>query len=105
MNEKIQPFPKDDTLLASTAKESKLDKSVFFIILSLAFLIPMFFIPQAMLEVSKSVLISTLVAVAFFLWLVARMKDGKFVFPKSLLLLSGLLLPVAFFVSEIGKAH
>ena len=101
MNGKIQPFPKDDTLSVSIVKESKLDKSVFFIILSLAFLIPMFFIPQAMLEVSKSVLISTLVAVAFFLWLIARMKDGKFVFPKSLLLLSGLLLPIAFFASGI----
>ncbi len=101
MNGKIQPFPKDDTLSVSIAKESKLDKSVFFIILSLAFLIPMFFVPQAMLEVSKSVLISTLVAVAFFLWLLARMKDGKFVFPKSLLLLSGFALPVAFLAAGI----
>lgn len=101
MNEKIQPFPKDDTLSASTTKESKLDRSVFFIILSLAFLIPMFFIPQAMLEVSKSVLISTLVTIAFFLWLVARMKDGKFTFPKSLILLSGFALPITFLVSGI----
>lgn len=101
MNEKTPLSSKDDTLSVSIARESKLDKSVFFIILSLGFLIPIFFIPQAMLEVSKSVLISTLVAVAFFLWLIARMKDGKFVFPKSLLLLSGLLLPVAFFASGI----
>ncbi len=102
MNGKTQSFPKDDTL--STVKESKLDTGVFFIILSLAFLIPIFFVPQAMLEVSKSVLISTLVAVAFFLWLIARMKDGKFVFPKSLLLLSGLALPVAFLASGIFSA-
>lgn len=101
MNGKIQPFPKDDTLAVSTVKESKLDKSVFFIILSLGFLVPTFFIPQAMLEVSKSVLVSTLVAIAFFLWLIARMKDGKFVFPKSILLLSGLLLPIAFLASGI----
>lgn len=101
MNEKTKPFPKDDTLAVSTVKESKLDKSVFFMILSLGFLIPIFFIPQAMLEVSKSVLVSTLVAIAFFLWLIARMKDGKFIFPKSLLLLSGLGLPVAFLASGI----
>ncbi|MBI5816826.1 MAG: tetratricopeptide repeat protein [Candidatus Yonathbacteria bacterium] len=101
MNEKIQSSLKDDTLSVSIAKESNLDKSVFFIILSLGFLIPLFFIPQAMLEVSKSVLISTLVTIAFFLWLIARMKDGKFVFPKSLLLLSGFALPVAFLASGI----
>lgn len=101
MNEKIQPFPKDDTLSISTAKESKLDKSVFFALLALGFFVPIFFIPQTMLEVSKSVLVSTLVAIAFFLWLIARMKDGRFVLPKSLLLLSGILLPAAFFLSGI----
>lgn len=101
MNEKIQPSLKDDTFLVSIMKESKLDKSVLFILLSLGFLIPLFFIPQAMLEVSKSVLVSTLVAIAFFLWLIARMKDGKFVFPKSLLLLSGFALPIAFLASGI----
>lgn len=101
MNGKTQPSSKDDTPSVSTVKESKLDTTVFFIILSLGFLIPVFFIPQAMLEVSKSILVSTLTAIAFFLWLIARMKDGKFIFPKSLLLLSGLALPVAFLASGI----
>lgn len=101
MSEKIQPFPKDDTLKVLTKKESKLDTSVFFILLSLAFLIPIFFIPQEILDLSKSVLISTLVTIAFFLWLVERMKDGRFIFPKSLLLLSGSFISIAFLGSSI----
>ncbi|MDO8573011.1 MAG: tetratricopeptide repeat protein [bacterium] len=82
-------------------KESRSDKSVFSMLLALVVLLPIFFIPQSILEVSKSVLISTFVMGCFFLWLIGRMKDGRFVFPKSLLLLSGLMLPLVFFVSSI----
>lgn len=88
----------------STPTGSGIDKGIFYVLLPLAFLIPIFFIPQAMLEVSKSVLVSTLVAIAFFLWLMARMKEGRFVIPKSLLLLSGFALPVVFLLSSLFSA-
>ncbi len=73
------------------------------LILSLGFFVPVFFLPifNISINISKSVLISTLVAVAFFLWLIARLKDGRFVFPKSLILLTGALLPVALFFSSV----
>lgn len=101
MDDKSQPIKVDVTSAPGLAQESKLDRSIFFILLALAFLVPIFFIPQTLVEVSKSVLLSTLVTIMFFLWLVGRMKDGRFVFPKSLILLSAATLPVVFLVSGI----
>ncbi len=90
--------PKD-----TLSKKYKFDNISYFLILSLGFLIPSFVIPFLGITsgVSKSVLVSTFVAVAFFLWLIARLKDGRFIFPKSIILLFGAILPVVLFFSSI----
>ena len=69
----------------------------------LGLLVPIFFLPIFNIspDVSKSVLISTFVTVAFFLWLIARLKDGRFVFPRSIILGSGAVLSLVFFFSAI----
>ena len=79
------------------------DRASSFLILLLVFLAPVFFLPifNISSEVSKSVLISTTVTVAFFLWLIARMKDGRFVFPRSIILGSSILVVIAAFFSSV----
>jgi tetratricopeptide (TPR) repeat protein len=104
MEEKKQANIASEIPITLKPKESKIDRSVLYLLLPLITLIPAFFIPNVMLEVSKSVLISTLVALTFFLWLVARMKDGRFVIPKSILLLSAAAIPVAFLLSGVFSA-
>jgi len=74
-----------------------------FLILALGFLVPVFFLPLFNIspDVSKSVLISTFIAVAFFLWLIARLKDGRFIFPKSIVLVAGATIPALYFLSSV----
>jgi len=83
-------------------KTSNFDNISFLLLLLLGFLVPVFFLPlfNISLDVSKSIFISTFVMVAFFLWLIARLKDGRFVFPKSIILAAGALIPVAFLLSS-----
>jgi tetratricopeptide (TPR) repeat protein len=87
-----------------------LDKISFYLMFLLGFLVPIFFLPflNISMDVSKGVLISTFTTVAFFLWLIARLKDGRFIFPKSIVLAAGALVPLAFFFSaafsEVPKA-
>lgn len=60
------------------------------LLLGLAFLIPVFFIPAVSFpfQSSKALLLAIVVIVVFAFWLVARLKDGKFVIPNSPILLS-----------------
>ncbi len=83
-------------------KTSNFDNISFSLLLLLGFLVPVFFLPLFNIssDVSKSVLISTFVMVAFFLWLIARLKDGRFIFPKSIILGAGALVPVVFLFSS-----
>lgn len=52
------------------------------------FLLPIFFIPSASFPLmsGKAALFSLCVLAAFLLWAWARLKDGRFVFPRSLML-------------------
>jgi len=89
--------------LSKKNKKFNFDNVAYSLVLFLGFFIPLFFFPffNISVGVSKSVLISTFAAVAFFLWLIARLKDGRFVFPKSLVLLAGAFLPIALFFSAV----
>jgi len=86
--------------------ESGLDTTSFLLVLILGFLLPIFFLPVISIpvNVSKSILISIFVIVAFFLWLIARLKDGRLVFPKSIILATAASLPIALFLSSIFSA-
>jgi tetratricopeptide (TPR) repeat protein len=91
------------TTLKGKTKSYNLDDISFYLIFFLAFLLPIFFLPlfNISVDVWKSVLLSTFTAIAFFLWLIARLKDGTFIFPKSIVLLSGAVIPVVFLLSSI----
>ncbi|GMQ95504.1 MAG: hypothetical protein BMS9Abin13_621 [Patescibacteria group bacterium] len=73
------------------------------ILLFIAFLIPLFFLPifNISTNVSKGVLLSTVVTIVFFLWLIARLKDGRFVLPKSLVLGALGVVSIVFLISSI----
>lgn len=89
----------------STNKNSSIsfDKISFYMILLLGFLVPIFFLPifNIAIDISKGVFISTFATISFFLWLVARLKDGRFIFPKSIILFAGSLIPAATLLSSV----
>src|SRR3989339_103599 len=64
-------------------------------------LLPVFFLPvfNLPIDVTKSAFLFTLVIVSFLLWLVARMKSGRFVFPRSMLLGAVMTIPFAFLIA------
>ena len=75
----------------TTPKKLSLDMTAYLFLLAAIFLLPFFFIPffSLSIDISKAALLYGAVIVSFFLWLVARLKDGRFVFPKSIVLLAG----------------
>lgn len=89
----------------TSKKESKIsfDNISYSLILLLGIFTPLFFFPffNISIDVSKFALMSIFTVVAFFLWLIARLKDGRFVFPKSVVLASGGILLVAVFLSAV----
>lgn len=68
------------------------------IFLSLFFFIP--YLPVT-LDASKGFLLSVGATLALFFWLIARLGEGKFVFPKDRLLLIGGSIPLVFLVSSL----
>ena len=66
-----------------------LDNVTFMLLLAIPFLLPLFFVPSISVpfQFSKVLLLSLVVLVAFALWIIARLKDGQFVFPKTSILL------------------
>jgi len=60
------------------------------LLLGLAFLLPVFFIPAISFpfQFGKALLLSVVVIVVFALWIIARLKDGEFVIPNSPILFS-----------------
>lgn len=89
-----------------TVKEKKpsfnFDQLSFYAILLLAFLAPIFFLPtfNLSLDVGKGALLTVLGTTAFFFWLVQRLKDAKFVFPKSAVLGGLGLVALAFLLAS-----
>ncbi len=71
-------------------KRGGLERVSRVLVLAIALLLPIFFIPSVYVpfQFSKSLLVSGIVLVAFCLWVVARLKDGQFALPQSPLLLS-----------------
>src|SRR3989344_4822181 len=81
----------------SVDQVSLLENISFYILLATAFLIPIFFIPSVafQFQFSKAVFISLAVLVSFALWLVARLKDGRYLLPNNMVFVaSGVLLLV-----------
>ena len=86
----------------SEQKEDILDTISFWIILALAFLLPVFFLPIGHLSIlfSKSALLSMAVFVVATLWFFARLKKGEFVIPKTFLFAFGAIILLVFLISS-----
>lgn len=78
------------------------DQLSFYAILLLVFLAPIFFLPtfNLSLDVNKGALLTVLGTSAFFFWLIQRLKDAKFVFPKSAVLGGLVLVSLAFLLAS-----
>jgi len=91
------------TSTGAAAGVGSVEKASFYALLLLIFALPIFFLPifSISLAASKGLLLSILGTTVFFLWLIARLKDGIFLIPKSIIL--GVLgaIPFAFLVSAI----
>ena len=79
------------------------DGVLFWLLLATSFLLPLFFVPGDLIapEFAKMILLEALVFVSIIIWALSRIRDGHLDVPKSLLLLTSLLLVVQFVVSAI----
>jgi hypothetical protein len=86
---------------------AKFDTAVFVLIVSLVFLLPIFFVPSLAVpfHVSKLLLLGVFVALAFILWLSARIRDGVFAIPKHKFLWAAVLIPVVTLVAALMSAN
>jgi len=89
--------------VSSDKKKTNLDTIVLYLIMSLGFVVPVLFLDflHIPLAVSKGGVLFIIILLAFILWLVARLKDGKFVIPQSSILIAVCGLPVAFILSAL----
>ncbi|OHA18332.1 MAG: hypothetical protein A2664_02630 [Candidatus Taylorbacteria bacterium RIFCSPHIGHO2_01_FULL_46_22b] len=81
----------------SLDKVSLLENIAYYILLATAFLLPIFFIPSSsfQFQFSKVVFVSFAVLISCVLWLIARLKDGRYLLPNNLVfLLSGVVLVI-----------
>ncbi len=83
--------------------ENRADKVSFWTLLLGLFLAPVFFIPSAIvpLQSAKAYLLFVVVIVAAAAWIVARLKDGKLILPRSWIYLFFLALPLWFLITSL----
>lgn len=88
-NSKIPPAPKASTKKLSRFSGVSLEKFNFGLIMTVVFLLPLVFIPISSLSITftKTFVLSILVILAFAIWLLARLRDGKIVLPGGKILL------------------
>jgi len=81
------------------------DTALFWFLAGLVFVLPLFFVPSALIppEFAKMILLEVVVLIGIFAWAVARLRDGHVEVPKSLLLLALFLLVVQFVLSAVAS--
>ncbi|MFC1802070.1 tetratricopeptide repeat protein [Patescibacteria group bacterium] len=79
------------------------DKFPRFILLTLTFLLPVFFIPPSFFQFipSKGILISSATIIVFLLWLVARLRDGNFELPNRKVLFFSFSIILIYLISSL----
>lgn len=87
------------------------DNTASWLLTAVLFLLPIAVIPlgNIPLDLTKKLVLTIGVALAFLCWLAARLEDGNFVFPKNPLVVSGLLVAVlalisAFVSGQLGNS-
>jgi tetratricopeptide (TPR) repeat protein len=86
---------------------ARFDKISFIVLQVMLFLAPIFFIPSLSVAVQtgKAAIILYGVTIAFVLWLVARLKDGIFTVPKTLLYVATGALALFYTISALASAN
>lgn len=79
------------------------EKLSFVILFLTIFLLPFFFVPSASVNFSsaKVFLLYLGVILSFVFWFVAKLKEGKFEFPKSILFIFAILVPLVYLVASL----
>ena len=79
------------------------DRALYWILIAIAFLLPVFFIPGQFIapEFAKMILLEALMFIGVFVWCMGRLRDGNVEIPKSMLLLVSVLLVIQFVVAAI----
>ncbi|OHA26780.1 MAG: hypothetical protein A3C06_01400 [Candidatus Taylorbacteria bacterium RIFCSPHIGHO2_02_FULL_46_13] len=87
----------------SVDKVSLLENISYYILIATAFLLPIFFIPSAafQFQFSKVVFISLAALVSFALWLIARLKDGRYLLPNNLVFLTSAMVLLVMLISSL----
>lgn len=77
--------------------------SLFFVVV----LLPVFCLPfsNISVETSKGLLLVLGLTISVIFWIIARLIDGKIVFPKSWLLVSGFSIVLVFFISALFSSN
>jgi len=83
------------------------DRLSFWSLFLVVVLLPLFCLPftNIPIETSKGLLLVLGLALSIIFWAIARFSDGKIVFPKSWLLVSGFAIALVFLLSSIFSGH
>ncbi len=89
-------------LAGGVLQSGRLDKISYLLLLLTLFAAPIFFIPSAFypLQFAKTFFISTAVIISLALWIIARLKDGKIIFPGSSIMIGVGAVLIAVFLSS-----
>jgi len=91
--------------IGEKAKETpfNFEKLSFAMLFLTVFLLPFFFIPSTSVGFNsgKIFLLYFGVILSFIFWFIAKLKEGKFEFPKSIILIFAFLVPLAYLVSSL----
>ena len=87
----------------SNKKVFDFEKLSFVFLFLTIFLLPFFFVPSVSVGFSsgKTFLLYFGVMLSFIFWLIAKLKEGKFEFPKSIILIFAFLVPTTYLVSSL----
>ncbi|HZS42722.1 MAG TPA: hypothetical protein VFA52_00675 [Candidatus Paceibacterota bacterium] len=80
-----------------------LEKIVYILLVGLIFLLPLFFIPSAVISFaySKVILLFLITLLSLFIWAIASFKSGELVLPYNWLSLAAIAIPVVFLLSSL----
>lgn len=83
------------------------DRLSFLALLAVVVLLPLFFLPftNIPIETSKGLLLVLGLAASVIFWAIARFFDGKIIFPKSWLLVSGFGIALVFLLSSLFSGN
>ncbi|HEY4500481.1 MAG TPA: hypothetical protein VJH25_01680, partial [Candidatus Paceibacterota bacterium] len=87
----------------SGEKSGGLDRASFIVILITLFLTPIFFVPalSVSFQIGKSSFILYGIFLAFILWCIARLRDGVYIFPRTLIYGGSGILALAYILATL----